>query len=229
MYQAKKGYSNWYFNQLEQDKLLAAFKKHGDFSAVAGKWTFDGKFEMVDRNGPMKVEIANAADGTKVAMKLNIETTLEPLRQTDVAVQQEPIGSGGLMMAMYQYRRFLTMGAKGFEGLFAHGGNEPFYPFPADGSAPKSLASLRVDCAVMLTKHGSTFCKWYFSLKDSTLLGFETFIARDAEQTENRDPCEVYFYDYKDVDGRKLPHRMEVRFRDKRYAVLTVSNYKLEK
>jgi serine protease Do len=229
MYQAKKGYSNWYFNQLEQDKLLAAFKKHGDFSTVPGKWVLEGKFDMADRNGPMKVEVVNAAEGSKVTMKLNIETTLEPLKQTDVAVRQEPIGSGGLMMAMYQYRRFLTMGAKGFEALYAHAGNEPFYPYPANGAAPKSLASLRVDCAVIVTRHDSTDCKWYFSLKDGTLLGFESYISRDARETEDRDPCEVYLYDYKDVDGRKLPHRMEVRFRDKRYAVLTVSKFTLDK
>ena len=225
MYEAKKGYSNWYFNQLEQDKLLAAFKKHGDFSTVPGKWVIDGKFEMADRNGPMKIEVVENAATAKVTMKLNIETTLEPLKQTDVAVQQEPIGSGGLMMAMYHYHRFLTLGPKGFEGLFAHGGYEPFYPYPADGSAPKSLAKLRVDCAVILTKHGSTICKWYFSQKDHTLLGFETYIDKDAKETEDRDPCEVYLYDYKDVNGRKLPHKMEVRFRDKRYATLTVAKF----
>ena len=230
MYQAKKGYANWYFNLREQDKLLAAAKTHGDFSAVPGKWVIDGKFEMADRNGPMKVEVVENKDTAKVSMKMNIETTLEPLKQTDVAVQQEPIGSGGLMMAMYHYHRFLTLGAKGFEGGFAHGGNEPFYPPPADGSAPKSLAALRVDCAVVVTKHGSVNCKWFFAHKDATLLGFETYIDRDAKETEDRDPCEVYFYDYKDVgEGRKLPHRMEVRYRDKRYAVLTVSKFTLDK
>jgi len=229
MYEAKKGYSNWYFNVQEQNKLLEAFKKHGDFSAVPGKWVIDGKFMMADRDGAMRTEVAPDADGAAIKMKLNIETTLRPLQQTDVAVQQEPIGSGGLMMAMYHYHRFLTVGAKGFEGLFAHGGYEPFYPMPLGGPAPKSLAALRVDCAVMNTKHGSVNCKWFFSLKDATLLGFETYIDKDSKETEDRDPCEVYFHDYKDVGGRKLPHTLEVRFRDKRYAVLTVSGYALEK
>jgi len=229
MYQAKKGYSNWYFNLREQEKLLAAAKKHGDFTTVPGKWVIEGKYEMADRNGPMRTEIVATKDVSKVAMKLNIEASLEPLTQTSVPVQQEPIGSGGLLMAMYQYHRFLTVGTKGFEGLFAHGGNEPFYPPPADGSAPKSLAALRTDCAVLVTKHGSTICKWYLSLKDATLLGFETYISREATETDDRDPCEVYFYDYKDVDGKKLPHRMEVRYRDKRYALLTVSKFTFEK
>lgn len=229
MYIAKKGYSNWYFNALERDNLLAAFKKHGDFSAVAGTWLIEGAFKMPDREGPMKVEVAENKDGAKVTMKLNIETTLEPLRQTDIVQQKMPLGSGGLMMAMYHYRRLLTLGEKGFEGQFAHGGNEPFYPFPTDGSAPKSLAALRVDAAVLLTKHGSVNCKWYFSLKDSTLLGFECFVAKDSRDPLEADPCEVYFSGYKDVDGRKLPNRIEVRSGDKRYAVLEAAKWTLNK
>ena len=116
-----------------------------------------------------------------------------------------------------------------FEGFFAHGGYEPFYPFPADGSTPKTLASLRKDCEVINTKHGSVICKWFFSRTDGTLLGFETYIAKDGENLEDRDPCELYFYDYKDVGGRKLPHKIEVRHRDKLYATLTVSGYKFDK
>jgi len=230
MYEARPGYSNWYFNALERDKLLKKVKDNfGDFSAATGKWVLEGTFQMADRNGPMRAEVSEPGGAAKVALKLNIETSLEPLKQTDLAQQQEPIGSGGLMMALYHYRRFLTAGPKGFEGLCAHAGNEPFYPPPADGSAPKSLAALRVDCAVLATKHGSVNCKWYFALSDGTPLGFETYIDKNAEDTADRDPCEVYFYDYKAVDGRKLPHKMAVYFRDKRYATLTVTKYTTEK
>ena len=40
------------------------------------------------------------------------------------------------------------------------------------------------------------------------------------------DPCEVYLSDYKPVDGRLLPYRIEVRTGDKRYAVFTVNSYR---
>jgi S1-C subfamily serine protease len=230
MYEAKKGYSNWYFNVLERNKLLEAVKKHGDFTTVPGTWTIDGKYEQADRNGALQIVVSEKEGDAKVTLKMNVTDTLEPLKTgADLARLQEPFGSGGLMMALYHYHRFMTLGPKGFEGLFAHGGNEPFYPYPADGAAPKSLGALRVDCSVINTKHGSVYCKWFFSKKDATLLGFETVLDKDAKETENRDPCEVYFFDYKDVDGRKLPHRIEVRYRDKRFAYLTVSSYKLEK
>lgn len=230
LYEARKGYSNWHFNVLERDKVLARFKERaGDFAAVPGKWALEGTFQMADRNGAFRADVTETGGNAKVTMRLNIDTSLEPLKQTDLALQQEPIGSGGLMMALYHYHRFLTVGPKGFEGLFAHGGFEPFYPPPVDGSAPKALAALRVDCAVLNTKHGSVNCKWYFARTDGTLLGFETYLDKDAKEPEDRDPCEVYFYDYKDAGGRKLPHKWAVHYSDKRYAALTITKYATEK
>jgi S1-C subfamily serine protease len=226
MYVAKKGYSNWYFNEQERDALLANLKKHGDFAPVAGAWAAEGEAEVGLRKAPFRFEVTEGKDDADplVTLKLNVEQKLRPLQDTDARLQAEPVNSGGLMLALYHYHRLLTVGPKGFEGLCAHGGHEPFYPHPTDGSAPKSLAALRADCAVLRTKHGSTECKWYVSLKDSTLLGFETFVSKDE------DPCEVFLADYKDVgDGRKLPHRIEVRHKDKRYGVLTVSKYTLGK
>jgi hypothetical protein len=54
-----------------------------------------------------------------------------------------------------------------------------------------------------------------------TLVGFEVTV----EQGD--DPCEVYLSDYRHVDGRLLPHRIEVRYGNDRYGVLNVKNYTL--
>jgi len=225
LYVPKKGYANWYFNELERDKLLGEVKKQGDFTSFTGAWVAEGKYEMGERKGDFRFELTEGKDADPIVnLKLNIEHKLAPLKDTDRRLQAEPIGSGGLMLALYQWHRFLTKGAKGFEGLFAHGGTEPFYPYPVDGKNPKSLADLRTDCAVLKTKHGSTESKWFFSEKDHSLVGFETFTDKERE-----DPCEVFLSDYKAVDGTKLPHRIEVRFKDKRYAVLSVSKYTLGK
>ncbi len=142
MFKTKKGYANWYFNELERDKLLAEFKKHGDFSAVGGTWVAEGKYQRGDQPGDLRFEVTETKEDADpiVRLKLNIEDKLAPLKDLDIVRQREPIGSGGLMMALYHYHRLLTVGGKGFEGEFAHGGHEPFYPYPADGMAPKSLA-----------------------------------------------------------------------------------------
>ena len=224
-FKPKKGYTNFYFNELERDKLLAAAKKHGEFAAVAGPWVAEGSYDMGERKGTLRLDLIPALNDADplVKLKLNIENKLSPLKETDVTLQREPLGSGGLMMALYHWHRLLTLGQSGFEAEFAHGGHEPFYPYPIDGSTPKSLAALRVDCDVLRTKHGSTECKWYYSQNDHRLLGFETYIVKDE------DPCEVYFSDYRPVEGRELPHRIEVRYGDKRYGILTISKYTLGK
>ena len=223
LYVAKPGYANWHFNGVQRDKLLAAAKAHGDFTQVAGEWTAEGTYVAGDRKGDLRFVLAEPAGGDpRVTLKLNIEQTLYPLKQTDPRELSEPIGSGGLMLALYHYHRLLTVGPSGFEGEFAHGGTEPFYPMPAEGSAPKSLAAQRVDCDVLRTRHGPVAAKWYYDRKDRRLAGFEVFLSKDG------DPCEVYLGDYRPVDGRQLPHRLEVRYGDKRYAVLTVNKYTLK-
>ena len=63
--------------------------------------------------------------------------------------------------------------------------------------------------------------KWFFSQKDQNLVGAEITVIRDE------DPCELYFSDYKKVDGRELPHRIEVRYGNGSYGVFVIKSYQL--
>ena len=153
-----------------------ASSKHGDFTGQVGDWAAVGAIELADRKGEMKLTWTDGADGlaeVKIA-RSGIEDTVRPLKSDQpLGELQLPQGSGGLLVALYQYRRLLTQGPKGFEGGFTHGGHEPFYPPPADGPTPEALKDLRVDCEVLRTKHGAFEAKWYFDRKDHRLLGFE--------------------------------------------------------
>ncbi len=231
LYEAKTGFANFYFNKLERDRLWGAFKKHGDFSALAGTWTIAGELEYPGRRGEFTATVGEekGADGKpgKAVTTLLLGTgkySLEPLEAGQkVEALMQPPGSGGLLMALYQFRRLLTAADKGFEGGFSHGGMEPFYPMPADGVKPKSYRDIRMDTEVLQTEHAAVLAKWFFSPKDHGLLGFEAALSKD------HDPCEVYLSDYKAVDGRMLPHRVEVRHGGERWGVLTVKKYQLEK
>src|SRR5262249_41336241 len=119
----------------------------------------------------------------------------------------------------YQYWRLLTSGPKGFEHGFNHGGIEPFYPPPLDGSKPKSYADIRIDTEVLRTEHVAAPAKWFFSPKDQTVVGAEVSVVRDD------DPCELYFSDYRTVDGRQLPHRIDVHYSNGRFAILRIQGY----
>jgi S1-C subfamily serine protease len=222
----KEGFANYHFNKLQQDKLLAGFKAHGDFAAVAGAWTVDGTIELADRQGAVKLTLTDGADGlTEVKLSRNgIEDVVKPLKSDQpLGELLLPQGSGGMLVSLYQYRRLLTLGKAGFERGFAHGGHEPLYPPRTDGKRPEHLKELRVDCDVLRTQHGAFESKWYFDRKTHQLLGCEATVNKDE------DPCELYFGDYRPVDGRQLPHRIEVRHGEKRYAVLTVKAYQLAK
>src|SRR5439155_6565112 len=97
---------------------------------------------------------------------------------------------------------------------FTHGGQEPFYPPPPRAAKPNYNVS-RVMCEVLKTRQAGVSVKWYFTLTDQRLLGFEVTIDRDE------DPCEVYLSDYKDRDGRMLPAKIVVRHGDDTYAEFT--------
>lgn len=233
LYEPKPGFANYYFNRQEKDRLVAAFRKGGDFAPLTGDWAFEADAETY-RAGIAKktdarlmiTEVKDAGKNAKTMARLvldKLKYELEPLKvgREETRELEDPPGSGGLMMALYHYRRLLTLGEKGFEGYFNHGGHEPFYPPLAGGVRPKNLKELRVDAEVLRTEHSGVSAKWYFSLKDQTLLGFELYVDRD------KDPCEVYLSDYKAVDGRSLPHKITVLHGNDRFATLTVTNYQL--
>ncbi len=233
MVEVKKGYANFYFNVQAQDELLAEIKKNlGDFSKLTGDWTLDGNVQLADRGGNVKLTWIDDKSGTtEVKMSRDgIEDAVKPLGenigQAELALPQ---GSGGLLATLWHYRILMTQLREGmnpntsFSPGFVHGGSEPFYPPPADGKMPGNLGDLRVDCDVLKTKKGQFEAKWYFSQKDRSLLGCEAIF------TKEEDPCELYFYDFKDIGGVKLPHKIVCKFGDKTFATITARTYTLVK
>jgi S1-C subfamily serine protease len=234
LYKPKPGFANFKFNQMELERLLGALRKQGDFTSVAGDWTIEAKFKTAKSDSDAKLTFVEEKTKTVVGLDIgSVSYKLDDPLQVALNAKSDdgkadeakrlfdPPGSGGFMTAMYMYRRLLTLGPKGFERNFSHGGHEPFYPPAADGKQPASLNDLRVDTEVLQGEHGRFVAKYYCSLKDQTMLGLEVTIDKDA------DPCEVYFSDYRKVDGRMLPHRIEVHNGDNVYGTFTVQSYKL--
>lgn len=220
-YVAKEGFANYYFNKQEKNRLLTSFKKNGDFAD--GTWVIEGESRI--KNSPAKnkfdLEIKNDAKGT-VALKLGPFPEVLEAASSKEGNLRIPAGSGGFLAAMHLWHGLMTRGEKSFPSDCTHGGGEPFYPPPTDGSTPPSLAKLRVDTEVLNSSLGVYKLKWFFAKNDQKLLGFELRM-----QDLNEDPCEVYFSDYRAVDGRQLPHRMQVYYKDAHYGTFTVSSYKL--
>ncbi len=228
-FQPKSGFANYYFNKQQQDRLLVDFKKHGDFSGLAGTWIIDGAvtFKKARSESPARVEISEekTKDGksTEGLARLRVGDfpyELAPMRLQDPAVLKTPEGSGGALSAFFLYHSLLTRGDKDFNE-FAHGGHEPFYPPPAEGKMPQGVAELRVDCEVLNTRQGPYLSKWFFARADQKLLGFEVRLI------DNEDPCEVYLSDYRPVNGRQLPHRWQVIYGSGHYGSFTFRSFQL--
>ena len=227
LFKEKKGFANYYFNDLRQKQLWDGFTKHGDFTGFPGSWAISGSFDANERRGPLTLFAGEAADGTPEAkLTMNVEFVYHPLDGANGPAQlQVPDNSGGLLAALYQYRRLLAMGPtqKAFELGVSHGGTEPIYPPHLDGRPVEDWSKQRVDCEVLRTKHASIECKWFFSQTDRKLLACEAYVLREE------DPCELFFSDYKTVEGRQLPHRVDVRFGDKNYGRLNFASFNMKK
>jgi len=177
----RTGYANYYFNQLNQSRVWAAFAKHGDFADLAGSWKLAGS-----RAGS-KVEIV--LGDTKVTGRFPGEFAEVDLGQ-DLGEQLAPTGSGGLLVALHLWQRLLTLGPKQY--------GEVYYL----GTAPVADREGLYD--VLVATHDVVEARFVFDPHSGHLIAMEMF------PDDSVDPCEVYFGDYRDVEGRQVPHSFVV-------------------
>jgi serine protease Do len=246
VFEERKGFANYYFNKQERARVLAANKKLGDFSMLTGDWVWTGTYDREMRGGDFTIKLEEAKDPADpkathplVTVQLGLgEYKLEPVKQgLTTAELSEPPFTGGLMMALYQYKRFLTLGPAGSEGdKCNHAGVEPVYFLPlTEPKERKKLEDYRVWAEVIRTEHADVPAKWYFYRRDLNpqFQGEAPFpdgalIAGEVVVDRSADPCELYFGDFKDSGGRVVPHRVEVRNADKRYAVFNIKAHQFK-
>src|SRR5262249_18152764 len=194
-------------------ELVKGIGGDGKFDGVSGTWVLKGAGSVKGKRagGEITIEPKGGKDKTNDVVRSIIDgltDSLEPLAPTDGKSNlKDPSGSGGLLLAMYNYRQLLTLGEKGFGGRLTHGGTEAFYLPPPDKDRP-NYKDLRVDCDVLRSEFSGVPTKWYFAKKDETrtahdrtykilkgqLLGFETQVDTAT------DPCEVTLLDYEKKD-----------------------------
>ena len=197
----RPGYANYFFNEQNRDRIWNALLAHGDFSSLTGLWKLAG----TDAAGN-KFEIELAGDklsgrfGTKPAV-------VDPARDLDG--QLAPDGSGGLLVALHLWQRLLRLGPKQFGDVYYL------------GTAPVRDRPGLYD--VLVATHNVVEARFFFDPATSQLVGMEMFPDGQA------DPCEIYFDDYEAVDGRQVPHSLQVRHGDTVYAQFKLESLEFSK
>ncbi len=199
-FQSRPGYVNYYFNQLNRDRVWKALVARGDYAALKGTWAIMGqcgagedfRIEASDRHASIKLPSG----------ELRIEL------EGDLAGHLEPPASGGLLVSLALWRRFLVLGPENF-------GDVSYW-----GTAPLEGRDHLLD--VLSASHGGVDCRLYFDPADGQLAALEMTPEVDA------DPCELYFSDYREFEGRMVPGKIEVRHGDGVYNVFQCKEFALD-
>jgi serine protease Do len=195
----KRGFANYFFNNVEQDRVWKAWNAASN--PGPGDWTISG---AVEGTGNYRLQINDAGASLRLpSSEINWTAT------DNLGASLLPAHSGGLIPALYLWRRLAG------EGLARFG--EVYY----FGAAPLIGHQGLVD--VLIGTHKGVECRFYFDPAQGHLLAIEFF------PDDNSDPCEVYFSDYREIDGRLLPARMEARCGDQLFATFKIELFKVEK
>lgn len=197
-YEAAPGYANFWFNRYHQQRVWNAYLAHGDFADTGWDWNVAAK----------------SANGAEVLIKLSEKTGEITMPEgksgaqfgSSLVEEQSPPRSGGLLAALHLWQRMVILGPRRF--------GEVYYL----GTLPWGDDDAMADCLV--ATYGGVETRFHFAPESGDLIGIE-FEAADGE-----DPCEIYFSDLREVDGRRLPHRWTIRHGDEVFAELTVDSYK---
>lgn len=198
-YAARRGYANYFFNRRNQERLWQGWSVAlGSPELLGGPWALSGTAE----GKPFRIELDDR--GGRIELPAG---RMDWSAGDDLAADLAPPHSGGLLPALYLWRRLATAGLNGF--------GEVYYLGTAPLAGHEGLAD------VLVGIHGGVTCRFCFDPEDTRLLALEMSPADDA------DPCEVYFSDYREAGGRIIPATMEVRFGDEVYGRFSVETLTL--
>ncbi len=193
-YDSRTGYANYHFNRVHQARVWEAFAAPGRWTADDGSWRLSAN---LIGHGPVEIHLGR--HGARLSADPGIwEWSTDEV----LSLSSPPPDSGGLLPALYLWRRLATEGLDGF--------GEIHYL----GTAPLAGGDELHDVLVGLYSGVETH--FYFAPADGRLAALVMFAATDA------DPCEVYFADYRPLAGRALPHRIVARYGDDDYGVFEI-------
>ena len=196
----RRGYANYYFNQLERTRVWKAYVAEGRPWPETGTWELNG---VIDGK-PARIRLSEQG-----ALGEFPDGSFAVTTDEDLDRQIGPPGSGGLLVALLQWRRLLTQGPQQFGDVYYL------------GTAPV-IGHERL-CDVLIGVSGTVETRFYFDPETGRLVLLEMYPDRQV------DPCELYFRDDADVAGHVVPHTIEVRHGDSTFGILKWESIRLGK
>lgn len=196
----RSGFANYRFNRLELSRVCDGLQARGHFVAVAGPWTISGSLE----NGA-PVEFIIDDHGARARLPGGAS---ELTASGDLSESLEPAGSGGLLAALFLWRRLLVSPP------------EEHLTLNYEGTAPLVGRAELVD--VLEGAHAGVRFRLYVDPTNGDAVALESFPAPDA------DPCELYFRDPLPVEGRHLPQTLEIVHGDRPFGLVQINGWRLE-
>jgi S1-C subfamily serine protease len=198
LYEPRTGYANYWFNRYELQRVWNNYLARGDFAGTGWNWTIRG---------------TNEADGdVEIVLSEGRGSIVTPVGKSEAEFSMSlsdtlgPPRSGGLLAALHLWQRLLLVGPRQFGDVSYFG----TLPYPNEQQLP--------DCLVGI--YGGVETRFYFDAIEGDLVGIE------MQAADDQDPCEIYFSDYRPVQGRRLPYRWLIRHGDEQFADLRITSYK---
>jgi len=179
-YEARRGFANYWYNHQRQQQLWSQYR--GDYAGAGYDWKITAELA----NGESLVLETSKKKST---CRMPTGFTAADFSQ-DLETQLSPPGSGGLLLTLHLWQRFLEKGLRQF-GEVHYLGQLPSEP---DGQL--------LDCLVGI--YAGIETRFLFTPGTGDLVGIEVF------PDENHDPCLLRFSDFAEVQGETLAKRWQV-------------------
>ena len=181
MYVERAGFTNYYFNLLNRNRIWNAFKeKCGDWSTVKQRWRITA---VSDQDQPVTLLLGDEKSGIRIG---DDSWTLDP--SVDFARQLYPPRSGGLLVALHYWRKMLVDSPQQYGDVIYFGS----VPQPQNSSIAAPLETLIGTSGVIET--------WFlFSPTDHVLESIEMF------PEINTSPCRIMFSNYQQDNDLLVP------------------------
>jgi S1-C subfamily serine protease len=197
-YQPRRGYANYWFNLQAQERTWQQGVVGRGWTTLGSAWKVAGTTPQ----GPFV--LTTDARQAELALPAGVASAI---LTGDLSDQLSPPRSGGLLVAVHLWQRLLAKGPRQFGEVYYLG------QLPAGPEGPAA------DCLVALAS--GMELRLYFSIDDCRCVGIELFAADDA------DPCELWFDDFREQEGRLLPFRWTVRHGDALFAELSLDAWQV--